>query len=183
VSQVAIITRVADGRETDLERLLAGLPRDAAPTAAGQATTPPSPFSGALPPTHFARFVVIRLERDRPYLFFSSAFDGDTVAYLRALAATPQAVAIWSHCHLSDTGEALSCGALEQYLCDSANWRPTQYMVSAVTDGVTVAQVNQALSLRAQLGALMARAGALDPTGLAHDFRQLPAVQALMSRR
>ena len=65
----------------------------------------------------------------------------------------------------------------------SGNWRPTQYVVSAIAEGITVEQVNRALSLRAQLGALLARAGALDPTALAHDFRQLPAVHALMSRR
>ena len=63
----------------------------APPTAAGYATTPRSPFSGVLAPTHFARFVIIRLDRAAPHLFFSSAFDGDTVEYLRALAATPEA--------------------------------------------------------------------------------------------
>jgi hypothetical protein len=183
VGQVAIITRVADGREADLERFLAGLPRDAPPTAAGHPTTPPSPFNGVLPPTHFARFVVIKLDRDQPYLFFSSAFDGDTIEYLRALAATPQALDIWSHCHVSVGDETLTSAALERYLCDSGNWRPAQYVVSAISDDVSVAQINRALSLRAQLGALMARAGALDPIALAHDFRQLPAVHALMSRR
>jgi hypothetical protein len=183
VGQVVIITRVTDGREVALERFLADLPRDAPPTVAGRVTTPPSPFSGVLPPTHFARFVVIRLDRDEPYLFFSSAFDGDTVGYLRALAATPQALTIWSHCHLyDDDDDTLTSGALEQYLCDPDNWRRTQYAVSAVTAGATVGQINRALSLRTQLGALMTRA-ALSPTALAHDFRQLPAVQALMSRR
>ncbi len=29
----------------------------------------------------------------------------------------------------------------------------------------------------------MTRASSLDPTALAHDFRQLPAIQALMRRR
>jgi hypothetical protein len=183
VGQVAIITPVARGREAGLRRFLSGLPRDAAPTAAGWATTPPSPFSGVLPPTHFARLVVIALDHDRPHLFFSSVFDGDTVDYLRALAVTPEALAIWSHCLLSDDGGTLTADALQRYLCDTANWRPTQYVVSAIPDGLTVGQVNRALSLRAQLGALIFRAGARDPTALAHDFRQLPAVQALMGRR
>jgi hypothetical protein len=183
VGQVAIITPVAGGREADLRRFLSALPRDAAPTAAGRATTPPSPFSGVLPPTHFARLVVIALDDDRPHLFFTSVFDGDTVDYLRALAVTPEALAIWGHCQLSHGGGTLTAGALQHYLCDTANWRPAQYVVSAIPDGLTVGQVNRALSLRAQLGALISRAGARDPTALAHDFRQLPAVQALMGRR
>jgi hypothetical protein len=183
VGQVTIITPVAEGRRADLEQLLAGLPRDAPPTAAGRATTPPSPFSGVLGPTHFARFVVIALDHDRPHLLFTSAFDGDTVTYLRALARTPEAVAIWSHCQLADGEQPLTAEVLERYLCDMRNWRSAQYVVSAIDDEVTVDQINRALSLRAQLGGLMARAGALDPTALAHDFRQLPAVQALMARR
>jgi hypothetical protein len=183
MSQVAIITPVAPGREDDLTRCLRELPRDRPPSAQGSGIASPSPFTGVLPPTHFARFVVIRLDHDRPHLFFSSAFDGDTHDYLRALAATPPAREIWSHCHLKDAGRPLSPEALERYLCDQRNWRPAQYVVSALADGVTVSQVNRALSLRAQLAGLMTRAGALDPTGLAHDFRQLPGVQALMSRR
>jgi hypothetical protein len=127
--------------------------------------------------------VVIPLDHDRRYLFFSSAFDGDTRDYLRALAATREARAIWSHCQLDGTGHPMTAEALERYLCDERNWRPAQYVVGAVADGVSVSQVNRALSLRAQLAGLMTRAAALDPTGLAHDFRQLPAVQALMSRR
>jgi hypothetical protein len=183
MGQVGIITPVTDGHETDLQRFLAELPRDVAATASGVALTPPSPFSGVLPPTHFARFVVIELDHDRPHLFFTSVFDGDAVPYLRALAATPQALRIWSHCQLSDSDDAPAAEALERYLCDSANWRPAQYVVGALADGVTVGEINRALKLRAQLGGLIARAASLDPTALAHDFRQLPAVQALMARR
>jgi hypothetical protein len=183
MGQVAIITPVTGGRAEELTRFLSELPRDQPSTARGQSTTPPSPFTGVLPPTHFARFVVIPLDHDRRYLFFSSAFDGDTRDYLRALAATREARAIWSHCQLNATGHPMTAEALERYLCDERNWRPAQYVVSAVADGVSVSQVNRALSLRAQLAGLMTRAAALDPTGLAHDFRQLPAVQALMARR
>jgi hypothetical protein len=183
VSQVAIITPVTGGRAPDLKRWLRELPRDQPPTAQGPGTTTTSPFTGVLPPTHFARFVVIPLDHDKPYLFFSSAFDGDTHDYLRALAATREAREIWSHCQLKGTGHPLTAEALERYLCDERNWRPAQYVVGAVADGVTVGQVNRALSLRAQLAGLMTRAAAVDPTGLAHDFRQLAAVQALMSRR
>jgi hypothetical protein len=183
VGQVAIITPVTDGHAEDLARLLSDLPRDQPLTAQGPGVTPPSPFTGVLPPTHFARFVVIRLDHDRPHLLFTSVFDGDTRLYLRALAGTGEAQQIWSHCQLDGGAHPLSAEALERYLCDAGNWRPAQYGVSAIPDGVTVGQVNRALSLRAQLAALVTRAGGLDPTALAHDFRQLPAVQALLSRR
>jgi len=182
VGEVAIITPVGDGRADELKAFLRTLPRDARPTAGGAPATPPSPFTGVLPPTHFARFVVITLDEDKPYLFFTSVFDGDTRDYLRALAATPTAQEIWSHCQIADHGEPLAAPALARYLCDERHWRATQYVVNALPKGVTVGAVNRALSLRTQLGALMMRAGALDPTALAHDFRQLPAIQALMRR-
>jgi hypothetical protein len=46
-----------------------------------------------------------------------------------------------------------------------------------------VGEVNRALSLRMQLSGLMTRGSSVDPTALAHDFRQLPAIQALKRRR
>jgi hypothetical protein len=180
VGQVGIITPVTDGRAEELKRCLSALPRDGPPTREGPITAEPSPFAGVLPPTHFARFVVIELDHKKPYLLFTGAFDGDTHEYLRALAATKQALQIWSHCQIADT---LTAAKLERYLCDERNWRPSQYVVSAVPGEVTVSQINRALSLRAQLSGVMTRAATLDPTALAHDFRQLPAIQALMSRR
>jgi hypothetical protein len=183
VGQVAIITPVAEGHAEELTRYLAELPRDQPPTAQGPGSTPPSPFTGVVPPTHFARLVVIRLDGERPYLLFTSVFDGDTRDYLRALARTPEAQRIWSHCQLDAAAAPLRAQELEPYLCDEGHWRPAQYVVNALADGVTVGQVNRALSLRAQLADLVTRAASLDPTALAHDFRQLPAVQALLARR
>jgi hypothetical protein len=183
MGQVGIITPVTDGRADQLIALLSGLPRDTPPTADGFGTTPSSPFSGVLPPTHFARFVVITLAHHKRHLFFTSAFDGDTRDYLHTLAATPTALEIWSHCQITNAAAPLSGEALERYLCDERNWRPTQYVVNPLPSGVTVADVNRALSLRTQLAGLMARASSLDPTAVAHDFRQLPAIQALMGRR
>jgi hypothetical protein len=55
-------------------------------------------------------------------------------------------------------------------------------VVGALPNGVTVGEVNGVLSLRAQLGGLLRRATSMDPTALAHDFRQLPAIQALLRR-
>jgi hypothetical protein len=183
MGQVAITTPVTEGRGDALKAFLSALPRDTPPTADRPAPTALSPFTGALPPTHFARFVVIDLgDDDAPHLLFTSAFDGDTSEYLRALAATATAQAIWSHCQLPQSDRALTRSELERYLCDECNWRPAQYVVNALPDGVTVDAVNRALSLRAQLGALMMRAGVMEPTALAHDFRQLPAIQALMRR-
>jgi hypothetical protein len=179
---VGIITAVTDGCADELTAFLSALPRDRLPGAREAAAAPTSPFGGALPPTHFARFVVIKLDRDTPHLFFTSVFDGDTRDYLSALAATPTAQEIWSYCQLTDTGEPLTAAALETYLCDERNWRPTQYVVNALPKGVTVGEVNRALALRAQLGGLMTRAAGMDPTALAHDFRQLPAIQALLRR-
>jgi hypothetical protein len=182
MGQVAITTPVTQAGAGALKTFLNELPRDTPPTADGPVPTAPSPFTGALPPTHFARFVVIELDDDASHLLFTSAFDGDTSEYLRALAATATAQAIWSHCQLPQSDRALTRSELERYLCDECNWRPAQYVVNALPDGVTVDAVNRALSLRAQLGALMMRAGVMEPTALAHDFRQLPAIQALMRR-
>ena len=183
MGQVGIITPVIDGHAEELRTVLTHLPRDRPPTLAGPVTTPPSPFTGVLPPTHFARFVVIELDHHDPYLFFTSAFDGGTYEYLRALAGTADAQRIWSHCQITDTVGPLTGRQLEPYLCDERNWRPTQYVVDALRGEVTVGEVNRALSLRAQLSDLVTRAASLDPTALAHDFRQLPAIQALIGRR
>jgi hypothetical protein len=185
MNHVGIITPVAAGRAAQLAAFLSALPRDRPPARDGPLATEPSPFSGALPPTHFARLVVIELD-GRPHLLFTGCFDGSTRDYLRALAATPTAQTIWSHCQLTTAGATPTptpdAAELERYLCDERHWRPAQYVVSAIPPGVTVGQINRALSLRAQLSGLMTRAGSLDPVALSHDFRQLPAIQALLSR-
>lgn len=182
MGQVGVITPVTQGRADALTTLLGDLPRDRAPTEAGRSSTELSPFTRVVPPTHFARFVVIELDHHSPYLFFSSTFDGDTHTYLRALAATSTALKIWSHCQIANGDGTLTSPTLERYLCDERNWRPSQYVVSTLPQGVTVAAVNRALSLRTQLGRLIARAASMDPTALAHDFRQLDAIQALRRR-
>jgi hypothetical protein len=182
MGQVAIITAVAAGRAGALrEHLSTQLPRDATPTGAGPGEPPVSPFTGVLPPTHFARFVVIEMH-DEPYLFFSSRFDGPTVDYLRALANTEQALTVWSHCQIIRTGDALTDAELEAHLCDRRHWSPTPYVVSAIPPEVTVGQINRALSLRAELARFVPRAPHLDPAALAHEVRQLPAIRALLGR-
>ena len=183
MGEVGVITPVTPGRAEVLKTFLSrDLPRDTPRAEDGLVSTAPSPFTGVLPPTHFARFVVIELDHHAPYLFFTSVFDGDTHEYLRVLAATAEALEIWSHCQITGGDGALTAPELERYLCDERNWRPSQYVVNTLPDAVTVGAVNRALALRAQLGALMRRAPAMDPTALAHDFRQLDAIQALMRR-
>jgi hypothetical protein len=180
MGQLGIITPVVEGRADDLERYLrTNLPRDEAPTAGGRTPTPTSPFTGVLPSTHFARFVVVDLD-DRPHLLFSSRFDGPAREYLRALARTPQALTIWGHCHIGEEGQPLTTPELERHLCDHRNWNPAPYVVSAIPSGVTVAEINRALSLRADLARFVTYASGLEPAARAHAFRELPSVRHLL---
>ena len=182
MSQVAIITPVREGQADALkEHLRTKLPRDKPPNGAGPTETAVSPFTGILPPTHFARFVVIEMDK-RHYLFFSSRFDAPAREYLRSMAATTDALSIWSHCQIRGQNEPLTHGDLERYLCDHRHWSPAQYVVSAIAPDVTVTDINRALALRAELSQFVPRASRLDPAALAHAFRQLPAIRALMSR-
>ena len=111
MGQALIITPVRPGEAPALNRCLAELPRDVVPDGPGEPrAVPVSPFTGQLPPTHFARLVVIELH-GAPHLLFSSRFDGPIDDYLRALAATPQALRIWSHWPIfSGDGDALDHG-------------------------------------------------------------------------
>jgi hypothetical protein len=139
-----------------------------------------SPFSGALPPTHFGRFVVIKLG-DLPHLLFSSRFDGTVDAYVRALAKTELARKIWCHCELPPDDQGAD-GRLERYLTNRRHHVKSQYVVSAFPLRSTVAEINAALRLRAELSKFAVRAAKLDQIALAHDFRQLPSIRHIMSR-
>lgn len=177
-----IIARVRPGRGEALSALLWRLPRDTAPAPGRTSSVPTSPFSGRLPPTHFARLVVIERQLPDPHLLFSSHFDGPPERYLRALAATPEALEIWGHCDLGDEFEPLDAAALERYLLALGRSLPSQYVVNAVPAGLTVAEVNAALALREDLSRFATRAAARDGTALAHDFRQLPSIRRLLGR-
>jgi hypothetical protein len=115
--------------------------------------------------THFARFVVLPLE-DGERLFFSTRFDGDRDAYLTALAARPEARAIWAHC---DATAAAGADRLRDYL--EAHSLSAPYVLS-VWPEQTVAAVNRAVERQARLARFAARAAGLDPVGLAHAFRE-----------
>jgi hypothetical protein len=183
MSETLILTAVKPDQVKGLRRYLNELPRDAEPADPDQPRQAPrSPFSGAVPPTHFARLVVIELE-DRHHLLFSGRFDGPVAEYLRALAATETALAIWGHCDLSTALDhrALDPDVLAEYLCDPRHRLPAQYVVSAFPAEVTVAEINAALALRTQVSGFAARAPVLDQSALAHEFRQLPAIRRLLS--
>lgn len=154
-----VLTPVATGEEEDLRARLRALP--------------PRTFTGRLPPTHFARFVVMPLD-DRSRLLFSARFDGRREDYIAALAVTPEAQAIWSHCELPP------CCELTEYLQDEANHLATQYIVAAIDEQLSVAQVNAALRLRAQLSRFVTRVHRLDAAELAHEFRQLTHLHSVM---
>jgi hypothetical protein len=183
MGEVLIITPVRPEQVQSLRAYLNGLPRDATPGGSGAppSAVPQSPFTGVLPPTHFARFVVIELHR-RPQLLFSSRFDGPVTEYLRALAATGEAQVIWSHCQVTEDGTAPDQGQLERHLCDPRHQFRSQYVVGAFPAQLTVGQINAALTLRTQLSRLATRAAGLDQWALAHEFRQLPAIRQLLSR-
>jgi hypothetical protein len=179
---VLIITPVKPGEEDALKHHLAGLPRDpVATTRDGPRQPVRSPFSGTLPPTHFARLVVIKLH-GRPHLMFSSRFDGAVEEYLRALAATEEALTIWGRCEVPSVPGGLDHERLERYLGDPRQRLESQYVVGAFPDTVTVGQINAALTLRAELSAFAVRAAGLGQTALAHEFRQLPAIRHLLAR-
>ncbi len=178
MAEVLIITPVKPGHDEALAHYLEQLPRDPVPSVAGSGETSRSPFSAALPPTHFARFVVIELH-DEKYLMFSSRFDGRLHDYLTALAATDEAVTIWGHCVLPAGGAAVDRAGLMRYLSDPGNHCRSPYVVGAFPPQVTVGQVNAALTLRSQLARFAARAAGRHPADLAHEFRQLPAIRRL----
>ncbi|HEX4008756.1 MAG TPA: hypothetical protein VHX62_02035 [Solirubrobacteraceae bacterium] len=181
MGQALIITPVRPGQAGALNRYLAELPRDVAPAGPDdRPAVPISPFTGVLPPTHFARFVVIALH-DEPHLLFSSRFDGAVSDYLQALAATPEAVRIWSHCQIGGRDDTVDHPSLDRYLCDPRHQLPSQYVVSAIPVKLTVGQINAAVALREQVSRFAVRAGDLDPWALAHDFRQLPAIRRLLT--
>lgn len=191
MSQVTIVSPVEPERVDGLQARLAALPHDA--TAGG---APRSPFTGRLPPTHFARFTVIWMEADRrggpcvAHLLFSARFDGRPAPYLGALAATREAQDIWSFCRLPDGIDARDRGSLRRHLCDRRTRLRTQYSVSAVPPGIGVAAVNDALALRAELRRFVETAAHFgdrgsgriegDPVAAVHDLRQLASVRRLL---
>jgi hypothetical protein len=156
---VAILTPVKEGREQRLRDYLRGLD---------------DPFAGHGLATHFARFVV--LDTGVPQLLFSSKFDGRADHYLRRLARFEEAITIWAHCERPHHSGA---EALARYLIGGHDRVEPSYVIDVVPASATVAGINEALRLRAELAALALRASGLDAIALAHEFRQLEAIRRL----
>ena len=113
----------------------------------------------ALPPTHFARLVVIPV-RGRPHLLFLARHDGVREPYLLALAAAT--AGLWALC-----ADPPAAGRLPAWLAAHAV-RPS-YVLSA-WPRASVAEIRAALSTRRRLADFVVRAPR-DPVGLAHAFR------------
>jgi hypothetical protein len=151
MGDLVVVAPVLPTRETALRHHLRGLGA--------------SPLAQLPHETHFARFVVVPL--DGPRLLFSSRFDVSVESYIEALATSPAAAAIWSHC---ESGEDLRDPArLREYL--TAKRLKSPYLL-VPWPKVTVGEVNEALERQARLSALVVEAAALGPVGVAHAFRE-----------
>jgi hypothetical protein len=170
VTEVAILTPVADGRAEDLRALLRGLRVDPAG---------PSPFAGVGAGTHFARLVVLELDGEAQ-LLFTTRFDGDEPEYLGGLAARPEAIEVWRRC-VRPTGDDVA--SLRRYLIEDRGDRvPAAYVIRLLESGQTVAQVRAALELRGELADFTRATQGLGAIALAHAFRQLASVRRLAAR-
>lgn len=151
MGDLVVVAPVMPTRETSLQRHLRGL------TA--------SPLAELPCETHFARFVVIRL--DGPRLLFSSRFDVSAARYIDALARLPEVAQIWRHC---ESDEDLRDPAnLRRYL--TANRLKSPYILAAWPK-VAVREINEALELQSRLSSLVVEAEGLGAVGLAHAFRE-----------
>ncbi len=189
MTEFAVFTPVRSNREDSLRKLLRSL-RVPPPTAQSTPSGPAvkareGPFTSLAGGTHFARFVVIETGGRwcrRPHLLFTSRFDGDVGVYLGALAARSEARAIWEHCK-RPAERPLTAEALRHYLLHfRADHAPPSYVVSACPPSATVAGINAALELRAELSRFATDAGQLDATALTHAFRELDAIRQIGPR-
>lgn len=184
--EVAVFTPVRGEREQALRETLRRLylaaqgPQRASPGA--PLTTRESPFTQLAGGTHFARLVVIdtggRWCRS-PHLLFTSRFDGDRSDYFAAFAATREALEIWRHC---ERPTPLTARTLSDYLLNRGEDHvPASYVVSAFPASATVAHINAALELRAQLACFATEAKRMDAVTLTQAFRECDAIQRLQS--
>jgi hypothetical protein len=130
--------------------------------------------------THFARWVVIEQlvyegeaqkpdTLSRPYLLFTSNFDGDMDEYLLELcrASLADLHAVWSHC--VGCPERRSARPLADYLkCH----RVDTTMFYAAYPQATVADVRRCLALRQQFSEFAVRSQSLDPSALMRGFQR-----------
>lgn len=158
MSAITVIAPVVPGREAALRARLEGLQ--------------PSPLA-ALPGTHFGRWVMVTGfaagAGDRhpdtlgcAYLLFTATVDGPIGAYFEALAALPEAHAIWEHC--------IGCpgpGGLAAYL--EHNRIDTGLFFAASPDA-PVEQVRRSLRTRERAIGLALRTQGLDAAAAQRAF-------------
>lgn len=168
MGEVVLLTPVAPDAVGALQDYLRGLR-----TRAGER----SPFALEPGRTHFARFVVLQL--DDPQLLFTSRFDGDERTYLEALAGVPDACAVFEHCRRP---EPVTEQTLRDYLMDNHEARlPVSYVVPW-QEPASVAEINEAIELRAALRDLAQKSETLGAVGFAHELRQMRMVRRLLAR-
>jgi hypothetical protein len=158
MSAVTVLAPIAPGGEPALRAHLEGLGT--------------SPLS-QLPGTHFGRWAIVDdfvadPDDRRPdrlgcaYLLFTATADGTIDAYLAALAALPEARAIWSHCIGCPDGAGLAA-YLEHNRIDTG-------LFFAASPGATVAQVCQSLRTREQAIDLALRTQGMEPADAQRAF-------------
>ena len=154
---------IAAGEEEPLRARLEGYTAQTSPLA-------------ATPGTHFGRWAIVAdfvhdaPERDpleRPHLLFTSNFDGELDPYLRALAALPEAQALWAHC--AGAPAPGDPDALAGYLRRSR--QPTGFFVAAYGQA-TVPEVVASLAQRERVIALAIDAQAMTPAELRRAFAE-----------
>jgi hypothetical protein len=168
MGEVVLMTPVDPSRRDELQEYLRGLR-----TFPGER----SPFTMEPCRTHFARFVV--LDIDGPQLIFTSRFDGEERTYLQAIAEVPQALEIFERC---TRPSPLTPQTLREYLLDDKDARVAVSYVLPWQEPDTVANINRAIALRAELAQLAVKAETLDAVDFAHELRQLPAARRLLAR-
>ncbi|HEX4189313.1 MAG TPA: hypothetical protein VHY83_15600 [Solirubrobacteraceae bacterium] len=166
MTEVAVLTRVKPGEGENLRDYLRG------PDVHGRV---PSPFAGLAKGTHLARFVVI--ETDAPHLLFTSRFDGDERAYLKALSERREAREMFERCVKPDP---VSQASLLAHLSDDENQVPASYVVALTKPPETVERINDALGLQLELSTFAREAGVSTAADLAQAFWELPSVQRVL---
>ena len=160
-----VMTPIEAGKEGELRAYLESLPQRGSPLE-------------RLERTHFARWVIVddfvsepeqphEDHLSRPYLIFTSNFDGPTDSYLDELCdrLAPEAAEIWGRCAGCPAGAA---GAeLKRYLLD--NRVRTGFFVAAYGQA-TAAKVKAALELRVRMIDLAERSEPMSPAQLRAAF-------------
>jgi hypothetical protein len=161
VTEIAVLTRVQDGRGEALRAYIRGLESDV--------------FTNACQGTHMARLVTIELD-GKPHLLFTSRFDGVARDYLGAFVKDPHAVEIWKYC---TRPREVNDATLLAHLLGAHAEVPASYVV-ALAKTASVARINTALDLQARLVRFAREAEGLNAAQLAQEFWELEPVREVL---